>query len=290
MLPPLQVAWINALASPVGGAERYIAATADRLRGEGVRSVLLYEASSPVWPEMTAAFDGAFPIVDLPRQLAALGPDVIYAHQLGDPRLVPALAATGLPVLRFFHDHALFCLREGKYTTLRGEPCTRTVGAGCYPCLGFVRRSDAWPGLRLRTVAGLRGEERENMALTGWVVGSTYMAEHVAAHGFERSRIHVLPLWVAEPSPAADVAREPDLLLSVGQLIRGKGHDVLLEAMARLTVPARLAIAGTGRLAAALEEQATALGLGARVTFLGRLGAHELASYYRRATCVWLSW
>ncbi len=287
MPPALQVVWINELAVPIGGAERYVAATADLLRASGVRSVLLYGAASGVGPEMARSFDGVFPMIALGRQLEALRPDLVYAHQLGDRGVVDVLAECGLPVLRFLHDHKLFCLREGKFTTLGGQTCTRTIGLGCYPCLGFARRSASWPGVRLQTVGDLRGQQDANRRLAGLVVGSEYMASHAEAHGFERSRIHVLPLWAPEPRPApGQIHREPDLLLTAGQLIRGKGHDVLLEAMAKTTRPARLAIAGDGRLADDLRRRADTLGLGARVTFLGRIPEDELAVWYRRASAL----
>ena len=287
MTSSLRIAWVNELASPVGGAERYIAATAERLRERGVDSVLLYEMQAEVSPQMARAFEGTFPIVDLAHQVAALQPDVIYVHQLSDRRVLPALLASGRPVLRFFHDHKLFCLREGKYTTLRWQTCTRTVGVACYPCLGFVRRSDDWPGLRLASVSQLRSDQRANQRLQGFVVGSEYMADHLAAHGFDRSRTHVLPLWVSAPAPAADDRpREPDLLLFVGQLIRGKGLDVLLAALTRTTRPARLAVVGAGRLEQECRALASSPGLQGRVAFLGRLGHDELASWYRRAACV----
>ncbi|HLL85655.1 MAG TPA: glycosyltransferase, partial [Longimicrobium sp.] len=282
----LKIAWINESALPSGGAERYVRETARELSALGARSVLLYDvAVSPdPSPEMLAPFQGAFPIVDLRGQLRELAPDVVYVHRLSSEAALDALADSPFPVARFFHDHKLFCLREHKYTALTRTTCRRTVGVNCYSCLGFVHRSEGWPGVGLSTVRSLRAEQARARGSAAFVVGSRYMAEHVAAHGFEPSRIHVLPLYARAPSPpATEERREEDLLLFVGQLTTGKGLDVLLGALARTSRPCRLAVVGEGPQEGKLRALARAPGLAGRVEFLGRRGNEALASLYRRA-------
>ncbi|MDX2193209.1 MAG: glycosyltransferase family 4 protein [Gemmatimonadales bacterium] len=62
----------------------------------------------------------------------------------------------------------------------------------------------------------------------------------------------------------------PLRLLAVSQLIRAKGLDVALAALAQMrTTDARLALVGDGPERAALEQRADALGVRARVDFLG---------------------
>jgi len=58
------------------------------------------------------------------------------------------------------------------------------------------------------------------------------------------------------------------ILLTVARLDSQKGHDVLLRAIAQVP-DAQLVLAGDGPERAALESQASALGLGDRVRFLG---------------------
>lgn len=69
--------------------------------------------------------------------------------------------------------------------------------------------------------------------------------------------------------------------ISVGRLVPEKGHDVLLEAFARVTaeIPgARLTIVGDGVRRAALESQAASLGVAASVRFTGALAGDALAA------------
>jgi len=58
-------------------------------------------------------------------------------------------------------------------------------------------------------------------------------------------------------------------LISVGRLVAKKGHDVLLEAVARLDGDVELEIIGDGPLRDSLDAQARQLGLTDRVTFSG---------------------
>lgn len=74
------------------------------------------------------------------------------------------------------------------------------------------------------------------------------------------------------------------VILAVGRLSQEKSVDVLLEAAARLTQDAQIAIAGTGPDEARLRAQAERLGLHAdRVRFLGFVPGPELAAVYRLA-------
>ncbi len=73
------------------------------------------------------------------------------------------------------------------------------------------------------------------------------------------------------------------LLLSVGRLQRRKGHDVAIQAVARLRerLPnLRYVIAGDGEERQRLEQMVAELGVRDRVFFAGIVGDAELPSYY----------
>jgi len=86
---------------------------------------------------------------------------------------------------------------------------------------------------------------------------------------------------------AARVAGVPNdglpLLLTVRRLVQRMGVADLIEALAAMSTPARLAIAGDGDLRADLEQQAAALGVSERVVFLGRVPDDTLTDLYRAA-------
>jgi colanic acid/amylovoran biosynthesis glycosyltransferase len=101
--------------------------------------------------------------------------------------------------------------------------------------------------------------------------------------------------WAAQPmgvdferfSRPADRLAGPlpfdgDFILFVGRLVEKKGAAVLLEAMARLAAQFSglgLILIGSGPLEAGLRAKAEAMGIAARVKFLGRRGHAEIISY-----------
>jgi glycosyltransferase involved in cell wall biosynthesis len=96
-----------------------------------------------------------------------------------------------------------------------------------------------------------------------------------------------LPLKPRSRERMPDQAGRPVRLLSTGNLIPRKGHDLLLWALAGLTgLPWRLRVAGKPvdrRYVRRLRAQVRAAGLEERVTFTGALDAEALAEEYRQA-------
>lgn len=120
-------------------------------------------------------------------------------------------------------------------------------------------------------------------------VVSSAMRERLAALGVPAAHIHVLPMGVDlserfTPDPA--VQRTTREILFVGRLVEKKGLRHLIDAMPLVLerVPdAFLTIAGFGPEEAALRQQVHALGLAAKVRFLGAVPQAELPALYRRA-------
>lgn len=283
---PIHLLWINEHVAPVGGCEGYIRDTAVLLREKNISSTLLYDVAGQRDTAWMKNFDRVFPHVDLERQIADIKPDLVYIHRLSGIQPIEILARCGVPAIRFFHDHKLFCLREHKYTPLGHRVCVKPIGLRCYPCLGFLTKSSNWPGVRLRRVSSLQREQRSNKKLDGFVVASRYMADHIAAHGFDSAKIHTIPLYSPIPKINLAIQREGDLLLFVGQFVRGKGLDVLLRALEKVKLPIRLAAAGTGRQEGEFRSLARGLGIESRVQFLGKINSEQLSEYYQRATCL----
>ena len=113
----MHVLWCNLSADWIGGAERYVGRTARALRARGARCTLLYGTEGRVEPTFTDCFDSAFPWADTARQIAEIGPDVVYVHRLSEEGDIERFCV-GPRAIRFYHDHRLFCPREHKYTTL----------------------------------------------------------------------------------------------------------------------------------------------------------------------------
>jgi glycosyltransferase involved in cell wall biosynthesis len=274
MASGMHIVWIHRDAAPLGGAERYVARTVELLRRPEDRHTLLYDPAGRLDRDFVRHFDAAFPLVDAERQTRDA--DVVYAHRVTDGSQLEA-AARNARVLRFVHDHALFCPREHKYTLVGSRTCTQTVGAGCISCtLGVVRqRTSGLTRLGLVRVDRTLREIDRHRRHVELVVASRYLENHALQHGFDAARVHHVPLYV-EPQPVVPARRDPHRLLFVGALLRSKGLDLLLDAV-EPRPELHLHVVGEGEQRDWLESEVRRRGLGGRVRLLGRLDDAGLA-------------
>ena len=117
----------------------------------------------------------------------------------------------------------------------------------------------------------------------GNVVISEFMKSRLTANGIAAERIAVEPPKIETGGTSGAVQADVDLLF-VGQLIRGKGVQLLLRAMAGMRARRTLDIVGTGNMEPKLKALAAKLGLGDRVRFRG-FQANPL-DWMRAAKCV----
>jgi glycosyltransferase involved in cell wall biosynthesis len=114
--------------------------------------------------------------------------------------------------------------------------------------------------------------------------------------GIDRSRVRVLrngvDLRLFQPSDRegtrARLGLTSPTLLSVGQLIERKGHDVIIRALGALP-SYQLLIVGEGPLRRSLERLAAELGVGSRVRFLGAVAHDRLPPIYSAADALVLA-
>ncbi|WP_372369494.1 glycosyltransferase family 4 protein [Candidatus Uabimicrobium sp. HlEnr_7] len=279
----MHIMWINELVDFTGGCEQYIFQTAQNLQKNGYKNTILYDVDSDISPAFLKVFDGAYPMVDIARQIKEAKPDILYIHRLAEKKIQTFLKS-GVPTVRFFHDHKLFCLREHKYRTFSQQTCKQPIGLRCYPCLGFVHRDSNPFGVKFKTLGSLKREQRLNHKVSFSVVASGYMKSHLIAHGFSTDRIKVIPLYARPPQKEQHFTRDTQTLLFVGQLVRGKGIDILLRALTLLKSKPQLLIIGDGRQKTMFEKLSQELGLSEQVRFLGKKSTVE--EYYQKCTCV----
>lgn len=139
-------------------------------------------------------------------------------------------------------------------------------------------------------------EKREKLADADWLVTcSAYARDHLATlddsgekvelvyHGLDGDRFPAPP----ERKPLRD-GTDPDdplRILCVGRAVEKKGHDVMLDALARLPADLnwRLWHIGGGDLRDKLKAQAERLGIADRVVWFGALPQGEVRDRYRKA-------
>jgi glycosyltransferase involved in cell wall biosynthesis len=283
-----------------GGAEANVLQTATELTRREHAVALVHGARTgrgeAAWTETFAErFEfgpGDTAAETIRRAVAEFHPDAIFLHRLCHLGALQALADAAVPVVRMVHDHDLYCLRSYKYHPLTRHVCTRAASAYCvFPCGATLARNRG-RGFPLTWVSygAKRREIDVSRRFARLIVASEFMRAELLRNGFSPAQLEIH----APVPPATDFGVQPTFsprnrLVYAGQIIRGKGVDVLLESLARVKSPFECVILGDGNHRAHCERLAQKLGLGGRVTFPGFVPPAEIADYYREATLAVMS-
>lgn len=178
----------------------------------------------------------------------------------------------------YVHDHEPICPRGYAYTPLKRN-CPRP--GGLWPCIICAPLCRKWKAA-LGRVFSQRRRIAAMKRMKKIVVISEFMKSRLVANGIDAAKIEVKSPKIgtdgtsetcgtvgANLGGSSDFAGRQIDLLYVGQLIRGKGVQLLLKAMARMKTTRALDIVGTGNMESELKGLAARLGLGGRVRFNG---------------------
>ena len=287
----MKILIVNEKCGYFGGVELNVAQGAEALRARGHPCSLAYGSETDRDAGAYAGlFDGAFACVDLgapagsatpfDRIMEQVAPDVVYFHKVPDLQFYePFFSRTR--AVRMVHDHDLCCPRRHKYYTIGKSICRRRAGWRCWLDGAFLARSSA--GLTWVSIPAKLREMRRNHRLDRVLVASRSMREELVQNGFSPEKVRVCPVAIRlKPCAPSDVPRERRVLY-VGQLIHGKGVDLLLRALQRITCEFRATIVGTGSAQAQIEALSHRLGLSGRVEFKGWVGHEGIEAYYSSA-------
>jgi glycosyltransferase involved in cell wall biosynthesis len=116
------------------------------------------------------------------------------------------------------------------------------------------------------------------------MVGSDWMRGELEINGIPGEKIEIVP-----PIPAAmgevhsaPLSAAPEILF-VGQVIRGKGVDLLLHALAKIPPPWHATVVGTGNHLQSCKKLAHELEIEERVHFAGWVAHQDLTPIYAKA-------
>lgn len=200
-------------------------------------------------------------------------------------RFNPALIARAvLPLARRLHAERPFDLVDAQFFYPDGPAAARIAQALGLPLAIKARGADihywgARDGARSQILAA-GAQARRLLAV------SEALAADMAALGLPADRIHVhrtgldharfRPRPRGEALAAMNLPADTRLIASVGALIRRKGHDLAIAALAGLPDDVMLAIVGSGPEESKLRYMARDAELEARVRFAGQLGHDDL--------------
>ncbi|MEI8341751.1 MAG: glycosyltransferase family 4 protein [Verrucomicrobiota bacterium] len=289
----MKLLFVHECFSSLGGAEANAFITATEMQKRGHEVALLTQKGTgknePAWRELFSA--GFFQLDRIEDALETYRPDVIYIHKWEHLPSLHRLLATDRPLVRMVHDHDTYCLRSYKYNVFTRNICHRPATPYCiFPCLAPLKRNREG-GLPFRWASYF--DKIEELALNRrfdrHLVVTHYMKNELVINGLAPERIEIFPP-VPRPGDALRSSfSDRNLLLYAGQIIRGKGVDVLLHALAKVRNPFEMVILGDGNHRAACEKLSKKLGLSGRVTFKGFIPQVELKGYYRDTSAVLIS-
>lgn len=274
---------VNTIAMFQGGVERILHDTAQGLAERGFEQALWYEEGEADL-RMTAQFSRLGREHEIVEDFR---PDLVLVHKASLERI--KWLVNYFPVVRMVHDHDLVCLRRHKYFPISKRVCEKPAGVSCL-LHGCIVQRDPGGHLPLK-IASLSRQKREialNKLVKGLVVGSNWMRNSLIENGFEANQISVIPpvprALMHLPNPTATASERN--ILYVGQIIRGKGIDLMLRALAQLEGDWSARFVGTGNFIGTANALAEKLGIAHQVEFVGQVEHEALNNYYDQARCV----
>ena len=278
----------------MGGAEINAYLTAAELKERGHTLGLVHGApTGKAEDDWRDVFSERFLLTDgnnLDLTKAALQqfqPDAVYVHKMPDLGVIEGLLDSDWPLIRMVHDHDLYCMRSYKYHPLTRKICARRASAYCiFPCGAVLtrNRNGGWP-LKWISYFAKRKEIRLNRQFHRMLVATHYMEQELLRNGFAPGRIEVhAPVPRTNGVPLQSSFSPRNLLIYAGQVIRGKGVDVLLESLAKLRISFECIILGEGSHLSNCQKLCRRLGLEDRVTFKGYVPSDEMSAYYTDAS------
>lgn len=290
----MKILFVHESFGAFGGAEANILATATELKARGHTVGILHGPHTgkgeTAWLN---TFQLRFPIgpgsesaTELPAW-ERFQPDVLYVHKVSDLELLEQLLDSDTPIIRMVHDHDLYCMRSYKYNYFTRHICERALSPFCiFPCGAFIAR-DRDGALPLKWV-GYAAKVRElelNRKFHRLVVATQFMKDELLRNHFDPNKIE-LHAPVPTPGDAAwgSSFSNRNYIVYAGQIIRGKGVDVLLESLAQVRVPFTCFIFGDGDHRKFCEKLSHKLGLADRVFFKGYVAPDEIAKFYRECS------
>jgi glycosyltransferase involved in cell wall biosynthesis len=187
---------------------------------------------------------------------------IMHGHWVVPGGVVAAAAAPGLPLVVSLHGSDVY------------------VAETVWP----ARRAAATVFRRAGAVTACSADLRTRALALGAPPGIV----EVVPYGVDAERFRPNPFARARLRATLGIASHTPLVFSAGRLVKKKGFEYLIDALAAIPqdVNVQAAIAGAGDLEAELRARAEAARIAYRVRFLGNLSQDDVASWLATADIV----
>lgn len=277
-MPAKTILFVSDLAGFAGGIERYIHQTATILKRRGFAVYGMFGQASRDHDQFIEPFEQVWSFQEI--DTVKMDFDLVSVHKIADPDFLDLLYEH-YQVTLFVHDHDCYCPRRYKYFPIGRRNCFLPYRPIFCGLCGMASSPRHWrQGLAAEWIYKFVRYPRAFRSLRRchrMVVLSGFMRDNLVANGIPEHKVFILHPAVTLPPPSTP--RSPGAktrIIFMGQLIRGKGADLLLQALAQLKNPFSAEIVGDGNDAAMLHQLAAQLNLTEHVKFSGWITQPEL--------------
>ena len=233
-----KVLMINRFGRIVGGIERYMLEMSRVLREENWIVYGCFFEGKEVSAEFADAFDRVenFSASGFTDQLLKIKSEGVYRvviHKLMDPVLLEKVIGTFPNSVVIIHDHDYYCMRRHKYFPFNRINCQYPFNIlRCSICSGMMTKvSGCALPVKFYSPAFFARALNVLKRASTFVVLSDFMKRNLLDNGFPEEKIRkVYPLVnipAIMPAGKEERTESPFKLLFAGQIIRGKGLDLL---------------------------------------------------------------
>jgi glycosyltransferase involved in cell wall biosynthesis len=249
----MKILMINTFCGFKGGIEKYVYDVSKLLKNSGYNVYGLFESFLPGANEYCSMFKEVFlydnnNIDRIINVIRKAGIRIVFIHKTTDIYLINKLNEN-FRTISIIHDHDYYCIRKHKYFPFSRKNCYQNFQPfRCSFCSGLIEKSP-------KSVLGLKAVnplQQRNLLCQikncdRFIVLSDYMKENLIINGFDDRRIIKLyPLVEPQGSPPYRKNTGTVRLLFSGQIIRGKGLDLMIKALQLVKNNFYLDIAGRG--------------------------------------------
>ncbi|MDD4310410.1 MAG: glycosyltransferase family 4 protein, partial [Candidatus Cloacimonetes bacterium] len=271
MIEMPKILMLNTYRGFIGGVERLMANMAVTMRENDWMVYGLFEQTAHEDPAFDSVFDdfevfGDGDFEEMISYYTELGINVVCIHKTTRRNWVKLLQQN-FPTAVFVHDHDYYCLRRHKYLPYKRINCYLPFSlVYCPLCSGMVEKSAGNYRLIDFQEKALMLSQIRKCDLS--FVLSDYMKHNLLMNKWHASKIVKLIPNATLQEDITTVYNEIPIILYVGQLIRGKGVDLAINALSRVSEPFKFVVLGRGNDENYLKEISAQL-LPGKAEFLG---------------------
>lgn len=276
----MNVLIVNTKGYLYGGVEKYILTCCKELKKQGIHLYGLFEESL-IDETFNTLFEQCISVDEIKNYSFQL----VLIHKISMNSVIDIdyLQCRYKTVL-VVHDHDYYCPRKHKYSLIGKKNCSKPYTfMGCAVCSFFLSKGNE--GIELINFSAFAHRLFLLKKCHRFIVLSEFMKKNLIQNGFAQEKISlVLPTVDFSKNTHHHEYKGFEILYS-GQLIHGKGVDLLIEALSHVVGDFHATIIGKGNSETLLIELIKEYGLEDKVTLKGFVS--NTKEYYESASlCV----